>query len=274
MTERWIIGADGSDESLAAGRWAVRQAAGRAVRLEQVTVVPRRFGRHLAAELVRRWRNRSDRTDASPDEDASVSTVHGSPGRALVDASEDAALLVVGRHGAGGGWRGALGSVSRYCVTHSAAPTAVVPVEASDRPVGRIVVGFDGSANGNAALAWALAFASGGDDDGVEVRALIAIEVAPWLREDLVNLRLGEEVRAEHDRLLDLLAAADPSGRAVPDVVVRGAKPALSRAADSADLVVVGARGTGPMVGLGSASTWLLDASPCPVVVVPDPGVR
>ncbi len=272
MTERWIIGADGSAESIAARRWAVRQSAGREVRLEQIRVVPGRLGRHLLTGLARRWRDRLDQTDASADDDASTTTVHGSPGRSLVDASKDAALLVVGRHGAGGGWRGALGSVSRYCVTHSTAPTAVVPVEAPDRPVGRIVVGFDGSANGRAALEWALAFAADGDE--VEVHALIAIEVAPWLQEDLVHLRLGEEVRAEQDRLLALLTAADPSGRAVPDVVVRGAKPALARAADSADLVVVGARGTGPMVGLGSVSTWLLDASPCPVVVVPPPGTR
>ena len=273
MSERWIIGTDGSDESLAARRWAVSQSAGRPVRVESVHVLPRRFGRHLLAEVGRRLRGRADQAgESTPDDDVDVRVVHGHAGRALVDAASGASLLVVGRHGAGGGWRNALGSVSRYCVTHSTAPTAVVPVGAPDHPVGRIVVGFDGSANGSAALRWALDFA--GEDSDVDVRALIAIEVAPWLQEDLVQVRLGDELDAERERLLGLLAAADPSGRARADVAVRGAKPALAHAADSADLVVVGARGTGPMVGLGSVSTWLLDASPCPVVVVPDPGER
>lgn len=273
MSERWIIGTDGSNESLAARRWAVRQSTGRPVRIETVHVLPRRIGRHLLAEIGTRMRGRSDEPSRPTlDDGVDARVVHGHPGRALVDAASGASLLVVGRHGAGGGWRDALGSVSRYCVTHSPAPTAVVPIGAPDHPVRRIVVGFDGSANGIAALRWALGFA--GDDSDVDVRALIAIEVAPWLQEDLVHVRLGDELDAERDRLLGLLAAADPSGRARADVTVRGAKPAIAHAAGSTDLVVVGARGTGPMVGLGSVSTWLLDASPCPVVVVPDPGER
>lgn len=272
MSERWIIGSDGSNESLAARRWAVQQSAGRPVRITSVQIVPRRLGRHLLTGIVQRLRGRTAQpSESAVDDDVDVRVVRGHAGRALVDAATGASLLVVGRHGAGGGWRDALGSVSRYCVTHSPAPTAVVPVGARDRPVGRIVVGFDGSANGFAALHWALGFA--GDRD-VDVSALIAIEIAPWLQEDLVQLRLGDELDAERERLLGLLAEADRAGRARADVTVRGPKPALADAADAADLVVVGARGTGPMVGLGSVSTWLLDASPCPVVVVPDPGVR
>ena len=277
LTGRWIVGIDGSDESRAALRWTVNRSAGRPVRLEPVHAQSTTASGR-AMNTIRRLLNRvgvGERAEPGPDawidgvttDDVSVRILDGHAGRVLVDAASGASLLVVGRHGAGGGWRNALGSVSRYCVTHAPIPTVVVPPDASDGRLGRIVVGFDGSANACVALGWALDFA----DDEMEVRALIAIEVAPWLQEDIVRAELGQQLDAERERLLGLLAAADPAGRATPDVKVRGAKAALADAAGSADLVVVGARGAGLVEGMGSVSTWLLAGSPCPVVVVPDP---
>ena len=283
---RWVVGMDGSDGSLTALRWAVQQSAGRPVRLESVRAAPRTVGNRLvrrikealsparrsdepagatAAGTAAGAAANGDLTELAVDHDVEARIVDGPAGRVLVDAASRAALLVVGRHGAGGGWRNALGSVSRYCVTHAPCPTVVVPPDWSGGPVRRIVVGFDGSAHACAALGWALDFA----DDGTDVRALVALEVAPWLQEDVVHARLGDEVEAERVRLLGLLATADPAGRATADVQIRGAKAALARAAGSADLVAVGARGAGPVAGMGSVSTWLLDDSPCPVVVVP-----
>jgi nucleotide-binding universal stress UspA family protein len=282
ITERWIVGMDGSDGSLAALRWAVRHSTGRPVRLESVRAESRSAGNRAVNTIVRllhRARHSvganaeagaeldGRTTEITAGHDVTVRVVEGSAGPVLVDAASGASLLVVGRHGAGGGWRNALGSVSRYCVTHTSRPTVVVPPDWTDDRLGRIVVGFDGSANACAALDWALDFT----DEGTEVVALIAIEVAPWLQEDVVHARLGEELEAERERLLGLLATADPAGRATADVEVRGAKAALARAAGSSDLIAVGARGTGLMAGMGSVSTWLLADSPCPVVVVPEP---
>jgi nucleotide-binding universal stress UspA family protein len=268
MSERWIVGTDGSDGSQAALLWAVRHSAGRLARLDPVRAEPRAPGNRFLAAITRRWRRGSDeQLDSGSDPDVSPRVVHGPAGPVLVEAASGASLMVIGRHGAGGGWRNALGSVSRYCVTHAAVPTVVVPPGWVDGGRGRIVVGFDGSANARAALDWAVGFA----DDDTDIRALIAIEVAPWLQEDIVHVRLGEELEAEQERLLGLLAAADPDGRATADLVVRGAKSALARAAESTDLIAVGARGSGVMAGLGSVSTWLVDASPCPIAVVPDP---
>ena len=278
--ERWIVGMDGSAGSLAALRWAVQQSTGRPVRLESVRAQPQTTRSRVidmigrASSAVRRSngekpsaRSGSEVADLTAAHGVTARIVDGPAGRVLVDAASGASLLVVGRHGTGGGWRNALGSVSRYCVTHASRPTVVVPPDWSDGPLRRIVVGFDGSANACAALDWALHFAG----DGTDVRALIALEVAPWLQEEVVHLRLGGELEAERERLLGLLATADPSGRATADVQVRGAKAALARAAGSADLVAVGARGAGRVAGIGSVSTWLLDDSPCPVVAVPEP---
>lgn len=52
-----------------------------------------------------------------------------SPAQALVDASREADLLVVGSRGLGGFERLLLGSVSHQCVNHARCPVAVVPPE-------------------------------------------------------------------------------------------------------------------------------------------------
>ena len=79
------------------------------------------------------------------------------PARALLDASRQADLLVVGARGLGGFEGLLLGSVSQHCLHHSAVPIAVVRVGPTreGRPP-RVVVGVDGSDNAQHALRWAL----------------------------------------------------------------------------------------------------------------------
>jgi len=65
--------------------------------------------------------------------------------------------------------------------------------------------------------------------------------------------------------------AADPDGRAIRQIELHGARQMLADASGDADLVVVGPRGLGGAARamLGSVTTWLLHASPCPIAVVP-----
>lgn len=284
MTAHWIVGIDGSEAAVAALRWTVGQGAHRDV---QVTALG---AYHVPAIMAMFTAKRGFGVDelglaatAGHDVDLAIEAatgnavaavpveplvIEGQAQHVLVDASVDADLLVVGRTGAGDLRHHLLGSVSRYCVTHAHAPVAVVPVDASLGAVSSIVVGFDGSDHAAAALRWALDFA--GDSAGV--RAVAAIEVAPWVDEELSRERFADQIEAEQQRITDALDAVDSDGRAERSIVLQGPRQALAEAQPGADLVVVGTRGHGRIAAglLGSVSTWLLQDSKVPVVVVPN----
>lgn len=71
--------------------------------------------------------------------------------------------------------------------------------------------------------------------------------------------------------MLAAFDSVDPTRRATRDVEIGAARHALAAASDTADLVVLGARGRGGVTGaiLGSVTTWMLHDATCPVVVVP-----
>jgi nucleotide-binding universal stress UspA family protein len=284
MTAHWIVGIDGSEAAVAALRWSVGQGTKRDVQITAIGAY------HVPAIMAMFTAKRGFGVDelglaatAGHDVDTAIESVTGGAGvgvpvqplvvegqaqHVLVDASVDADLLAVGRTGAGDLRHHLVGSVSRYCVTHAHAPVVVVPAEASIGAVSSIVVGFDGSDHAGAALRWALDFAGGTAD----VRAVAAIEVAPWVDEELSRDRFGDQIEAEQQRITEALDAVDPDGRAERSIVLQGPRQALAEAQPGTDLVVVGTRGHGLIAAglLGSVSTWLLHDSTVPVVVVPN----
>ena len=140
-----VVGVDGSPNSERALDWAMRQAAALHAPLTVIAVheVPKSYWggipvigpadsplleqlHQAAEEMTHKAAGRLG--DASP---ASV-TVHAVDGfvvKELVDASQDADMVVVGSRGGKGVARLLMGSVSAEVVQHSASPVVIVPHE-------------------------------------------------------------------------------------------------------------------------------------------------
>jgi nucleotide-binding universal stress UspA family protein len=141
--------------------------------------------------------------------------------------------------------------------------------------VPRIVVGVDGSPASTAALRWAVDEAR---LRGATVEAwhawhagFAADPFAPGIAVD--ERALEASARAALDAVVDEVDASDLK-EPVERVLVRAvAASALLDAARRADLLVVGARGTGGFAGLllGSVSQHVIAHADCPVVVIPAP---
>lgn len=280
MTTRWIVGIDDSEAAVTALRWAARFTEDRDVTLTAVSAwhvsrpiallgAKRGFdvdgmGMEAEAAVLADHAVEQIVDDGVVPEDRLVATtVDGRPGPALVAEAEDASALVVGRHGHEA-WHHGLGSVSRYCATHSSVPVIVVPETAADDAVTRVVVGFDGGDASLDALRWAAEHAP----DEASVTAIGVIEGPPWLGLDKARERYGEPVEEEEKRLTAAFADADVA-RATLTVEMGDSRVVLLDAADEADLVVIGGPSHGRLgtMILGSTATWLLHATTCPVVV-------
>ncbi|MGA9276245.1 universal stress protein [Ilumatobacter sp.] len=283
-TTRWMVGVDGSQDAAVALRWAAGMAAASSSEIVPVCAwnVPLptfalagrraidvdRAGLRATAEV-----GAAQSIDAASDSDSEevligeLLTVEGHPSDVLLDLTGAGTTVVTGRRGIGQIRRRVLGSVSRDLATHCEGPVVIVPAGWDRRPCRTIVVGFDGSEHAQAALAWALANAP----EDATVRALIAIDVVPWLQPELVLERHSDYVEEERARIAAAIDAVDPDQRAERVVVLHGPRQALAEAMDEADLIVVGPRGIGAVsrTMLGSVTTWILEAALCPIAVVP-----
>lgn len=203
----------------------------------------------------------------------SIEAVPGQAGAWLVEASETAALVVVGTRGLDG-FRGLLlGSTSQYLVVQARGPVAVVPTTltddlADDDP---IVLGVDGESD---AAATQFAF----EQARAENRPLIAVH--SWEAGDRWADRPEDGPAVPIDVHLDhvLKGALAEHTQRFSDVEVRrqvvrsGSGVALLGASARAAMLVVGTRGRGEVRGLlfGSTSRRLIGRASCPVIVVPD----
>jgi len=138
----------------------------------------------------------------------------------------------------------------------------------------RIVVGVDGSASSRKALCWALRYAK---LTGAEIEAITAWEFPPSYGWAPVAYGSAEFEEDASKILAEALAETSAAGADVQvEPVVRHGHPAdvLVRAAQGADLLVVGSHGHGGFAGLllGSVSLHCVHHAPCPVLIVPDLG--
>jgi len=134
---RIVVGVDGSQSSLAALRWAVRQAELTGAPLEIVsawewpvsllgweTPLPDDYD---PAEEARRQLDKAVSAVLTPGDVIEVrrSVIEGHPAPVLEAFSKTADLLVIGSHGHGEFTGMLLGSVSEHCITHCHCPVVV-----------------------------------------------------------------------------------------------------------------------------------------------------
>lgn len=262
-TSRIVVGVDGSQAGRAALRWAADEARSRHAPVLLVHAGEDSPGggsaRTLLADAAEELRARA------PEVEQDCRTSEGRPDVALLRASEDAALLVLGCHGESGARLGpVLGRVS----VQAGCPVVVVRDAPQD---GRssVVVGVDGSAVSQDAVGFAFAQAWRHDLPLVAVLA-----VPPPFDAFLPSLVELEQIRDTGRRHLSESLAGWAElypGVPVSQVVSLDAPLlALQAAATSAALLVVGSHGRGALLRatLGSVSSCLLRSSTAPVAVV------
>ncbi|MFA1542869.1 universal stress protein [Actinomadura monticuli] len=274
-----VVGYDGTGDSERALRWAVEEARVRRLPLtvchawrwpypishidyEGVAIV-RRMGEHILDHGVALAR------ELAPSVTVRKRLKDGSVTPALLHEAGDADLIVIGSHEPD---EIPVGSTALQVPARADRPVVVVRSDGSRD--GLIVVGVDGSAGADGALAfgfeeaalrgWRLRAVYGcwepgaapggdlslfGDEDALRrvTGAVLERAVAPW--------------RVKY-----------PQVRATTSLVLKPPREALLEAAEDATLAVMGARGTG-VVGaltLGATSDALLKHAPCTVAVVPN----
>ncbi len=287
-----VVGVDGSAEALRAVRWAVPEARRRRAVLRLVTAFPwtddrmvgipglgsGAYGDRLRAAAQRALTAAAAAATAlDPDLRVEEELVVGYPVGVLVARSRSAELLVVADHGRGRVVLLLAGSVAVGVAAQAACPVVVVRGgDPAVRPSGGridqrpVVVGVDGTALSDAALAFAF--------DAASERHAPLVAVHTWL-DVLADPEMAALIdRRGHAEDQDVALAERLAGwcEKFPDVAVervvvetRACRVLLERSR-RAQLVVVGSRGHGEVVGLllGSISSTMVHRAGCPVAVV------
>lgn len=283
---RIVVGVDGSTHSNRALYWAAQEARLRSADIELVYGYAIQVHRallttssHDIAERVMYGIVRANRDLLMEVKWTTTLTplLGSSYASALVQAGDEAEMVVVGSRGLGGFKELMLGSTSYRTATH--APCPVVIIRGGEHPaqtrMNEIVVGIDDSRAARRALWWALDEA---ERRGVAVTVVHGYsDPADELPGDLVTRNEAEQTRRRaHDEALDLIDRAlrtvePPAGVRVERVAAAGTPASVILEHAGGRLVVVSTRGHGAIgrALVGSVSHQILHHVEGPVVVVP-----
>lgn len=279
MSEKYIIGVDGSEHGKKALAWGLKRAAARGASVELLHVADVSFLSESAAFLSEA-QNASEQMLEQQREFAKALGFDGEiTGRAIVGhqiaevekASKNADLLVLGAH-TGSKFAGSFfGTRAVKIAAVSHCPVAVIPAELEENEQGGVVVGVDGSEAAQKAIAFAAEEAS---QRGVPLVAVYAW--MPPLTPGLEYLWSEELVSSQRTAAEEAIAIGTagllqryPDLEIQREIVQAPPVAALLQAAENAGLVVVGSRGRGGLTRLllGSVSHGVLQALPCATVV-------
>ena len=273
-----VVGVDGEPGTAGAVRYAVAEARRRRAPLHLVHVVPMylSLGPSIPySELIRIGveildKERETVRILDPDLDVTTVIAHEDRSAGVVQAAEEAQLIVVGRESRRGADRLLTGTATAGIAAHAPCDVVVVPSFWVDQaPHGRVVVGLKSSHNAHALLAQAFAEAS--------ARAAVLVVVTAWQVADPYFDRVEERTHAQdwetEGRKVVLEITADWR-TAYPDVametrIVHG--PAARVRRSSLPTIVISRRRLAlpPHGRLGAVGHDLLRLSDVPVQVVP-----
>lgn len=189
-------------------------------------------------------------------------------------------LLVVGSSRTAPDGHVRIGKRTRQLLSQIGCPLAVAPRGMRDRPSGpprTIGVGYDGSPESEAALAFARSLAASCSAT-VTLRAVVDDRVPILIRSSLsgfVKVHWSDTIETERERLqhlIDALPNAGDGGIRAEVVTGRPADVLLALSSD-VDLLLIGSRrwGMASRVLLGSTGAAVLHEASCPVLAVPRP---
>lgn len=278
--ERVVVGYDGSLPAGVAVDWAAGEAGRRGVPLTVLYAADATVMVPAALRVTDEGVERARKTATAVEVEAGTQVAR--PAAALVGASDEADLVVVGSRGHGEMTGALLGSVAFAVTAHARCPVVVVRTgaPASPGPDRSVVVGVDAWPASERAVAFAAGVAARTSARLVVVSACPAASReggAPALHRRLEAEGAVASERAARQAGLDASEAAATAAReeyAGLDVRPRvlDGRPArvLAETGQGAGLLVVGARGEGGFAGLrlGSIAHAVLHDAPCPVAVV------
>lgn len=202
-----------------------------------------------------------------------VSDPWSSPERALIDASREAHLIVVGSRQVSGLEKLLLGRSALAVAMHSTCPVVLLPDGARTDAEGPVLVGIDGSPHSQEAAERAFWIAK---IRGTSVRGVVGwyLEIVDGMVVTTPGTPAWDAVEDKYRAMVDQVLA--PIAQQYPDVpydieVRRGPAPdVLTEASAEASLLVMGSRGRGGFRGmlLGSVTHKVIETAACPVMVV------
>ena len=280
---RLVVGFDGSAPSRRALEWAASEAETRRAAVRVISsyfvqpVIEFGYGAsgsmvdmtETAAWCLNRARTASAEVFAEhPEVEYEVEAVRQSPAAALLAEARSGDLVVVGSSGMGAIVRFLLGSVTGALLASSPCPVVVVPDELPE-PSGRIVVGTDGSEHADHAVRWA---ADEADRRGCRLVVVHVWKYGYHLTMEGID-RADDFTPDDAELILDkaVETARSLSGADVRGELIEGSEAdTLLELSESADLLVLGARGRGGFRAMlfGSIANAAATHSSCPTVIV------
>ncbi|GLY08714.1 universal stress protein [Actinoplanes sp. NBRC 101535] len=292
-----VVAVDGTEPSLAAARWAAREArdSDRPLRILYVldwdwapgrsdysgqrfdgpthySLADKRFDtvRRMADDIT--GRAAAEAREVAPGITVDTDVIIGNPAGQLVVSSEQADLMVLGSRGRGGFASLALGSVSQRVAAHAHCPVAVIRGRA-DAGTGPVAAGIDDAASSARVLEAAFTAARTRGASLTVIRSYLPVQPLYYDRYPPADVTAAEQDDEERARLGDQLM---PWRAKYPDVSVEAllshdtAAALLTGASHTAQLVIVGSHGHGVLAGtvIGSTGLQLLHHADCPVLIV------